>query len=192
MKDLATRLRPLVNAFARQLTELVQARIDAVIVDAETAIESALSAIVADLEPAAAESPRKQSISERRRVHGLAEVPADERSENVATIIAAPVSRVAKPTPVHVAKVSGKVTCKRCGFVGGNARGCGTAHETLVADNEDDEPEVRVAEPPLMSKRDRFALIEAKAAARTNAGLPVPRASFEVEDGQVRELEAVR
>lgn len=44
------------------------------------------------------------------------------------------IAKVARPSvQPPPAKVPGRVTCKKCGFVGGNARGCGTAHPTQRA-----------------------------------------------------------
>lgn len=53
----------------------------------------------------------------------------------------------AKPVSRTPANKGGKVTCTKCGYVGGNARGCGTAHETQTkaakasaSDDSEDEP----------------------------------------------------
>lgn len=74
------------------------------------------------------------------------------------------------------------VTCGKCGFVGGNARGCGTAHEPMsrVADGE----------PQTDEKLDRRALIKTSAK-RRDGTLPAVSSSFDVdhETGEVRELD---
>lgn len=183
--DIAKRLKPLVDRFCGELAAFVQARVDAAVAEAEQAIESAISAIVADLEPGDEASAAKPASPVRVRNWSPTNYPPSRRGREER---AAPQANGKKP-----------VTCSKCGFVGGNARGCGTAHETIVADDpgevdapvvqrevkpaksrpieadedddEDDEVVQRDAKPPApLSKRDRFAQIEASAAARRSLG----------------------
>jgi len=90
--------------------------------------------------------------------------------------------RAATPsTPTNGKKF---VTCKRCGFVGGNARGCGTAHETIVSAAT---PSIDAGASDEVKTERRGAIADV---ARKLAGeLPRPRSSFLVDQGAVSELD---
>lgn len=129
--DLAARLQPVVDKFAKALLAIVESRIDDIILRAEGAIEGALS--VVELEPVELAAPTKARTPKPKKL--------------------------AKPPR----KVKAQITCKKCGFVGGNSRGCGTAHETVSSIATGESP------PPTTAKPDRFARIEAMATKRNGA-----------------------
>jgi len=98
------------------------------------------------------------------------------------------------------------VTCSACGFVGGNARGCGTAHETQLPGSQLpgsasilDTPPIAMpergvrrlyAKPEALAGRAEVIRARAEHAGESKheGELPNPRASFLVNDGEVREL----
>ena len=198
---LAKRMQPLIAAFAGEVVELVQRRIDGVISEAEAAIENAISLIAAELEgpPVDSGQPR-QSIPKAKPVEEIVRrvpeltatrgVTADALFKREIASKSRPAAKPSTaPAPAPRLKVEGKVTCKKCGFVGGNARGCGTAHVTVTADAENNDVE--------RWSSDRIAQIKAQAEANKHAGkLPRPSSSFEVDQEErvagmaaVRELE---
>lgn len=132
MRDvLIERVRPLVERLAANLTELAVARVEAELERMTEAFEVALSAYQSD-EPSdlitKALGPELGAML-NAKPEPLPSVPAkrdrDYKPENY------PPSRRAREERTEL-QANGKrpVTCTKCGFVGGNARGCGTAHET--------------------------------------------------------------
>lgn len=190
-RDLARRIRPLTDQLAQSVAELLERRIDAMIDDVHQAFEIALSAVASEgAEPAS--EWRQGRIDKTRlvveskvvRPDSPLEIDVDrflgkhEEPERPADVPASRRPRGQskdKPARKQGGQAGSKVTCKRCGFVGGNARGCGTAHET------------QVVSPAAV---DGGASEETKAEANKRRGkLPTPRSSFEVEGGEVTELD---
>jgi hypothetical protein len=161
MRDLLLeRVRPMVERLAVDLTELAMTRVEAELDRMRDAFEVALSSYAGDGAPdllTAALGPELANMLNAKP----AASPKRQRDIKPAKAPAA------KREPVNK---GGKMVCKACGFVGGNARGCGRSHPTQG------KSEVVVArparaEPPSApvtfgGKPDRFAAIESRARAR--------------------------
>lgn len=217
MRDvLLDRIEPLVKRFAAELADLLVARIDIIVRQAEESIDIALSALASQLDDSdgnagvhvagaddssttavsAVRPPRPTKRSKRAATPGQSATA--QGASSAAGNVAEPHRAPGRP-PQHgaagvdtsqplVASPKGK-TCSKCGFVGGNARGCGTAHETRVMldDILDDAIAAVDEEQKKTAKASRIA--EIKKAARRH-GLPTPRSSFDVNDrGDVSELD---
>jgi hypothetical protein len=184
MRDLLlARVRPLVERFAADLTELVIARIDADLERVGEALAVAASTFASEVTSADSDRPDHDPVPEvprgtGRGLHGdgargarpgrdvdrkpppppaqaptlgrgegqrparLVEhgpdLPDDALGPQLAGMLkpqpTAPppaiVDRDTKPENITRERVPGKVTCSKCGHVGGNARGCGKSHPT--------------------------------------------------------------
>lgn len=113
-----------------------------------------------------AATPGQSASSAAGNVAEPHRVPSGHRDAGAAVVDTPP------PRFNSLGRRIGTIICSKCGYVGGNARGCGTAHETVVAAEdllEADTPAPvvqRDTKPSNVSKVDRFARIEAAAAAR--------------------------
>lgn len=161
MRDvLLKRVRPLVERLAADLTELAVRRMEVEIERIEESLEVALSAyqsadvpdlLAAALGPelaamlAGGGTSRHTTIDDDgKRGSGQpaphvtqqgADTPGHRASEaagNVADPHCTPIGhRGAEPSSSTFPNAKKPITCSKCGFVGGNARGCGRAHPTL-------------------------------------------------------------
>ncbi len=159
MRDvLLKRVRPMVERLATGLVDVAVARIEAELGRLTEALEIALSAY-------ADEPPAPVPIVIER----------DPKPDNV----------VPRPVAIHVARAeptakprdtgfAPQKTCSKCGYVGGNARGCGTAHATVVLASEpvgwasysvDAVAPAAKSDPFAADKKDRASRIAARAAA---------------------------
>lgn len=115
-RSLRARLKPVVDRLVREFTAAFEARIEAELERLNEAFEVALSSYESDAEPVA--PVLTWSIPNIKDLHV--------------------VEAVERPTPapreVPARQTNGKrpVTCQKCGYIGGNQRGCGTSHPTLV------------------------------------------------------------
>jgi hypothetical protein len=174
---LLKRVRPLVDRLAEDLASLAVERLEAELVRIEEALTVALSSYQSDSPPnliAAALGPELAKILDapEKKPHRKRERVREYEPENY------PPSRRAREQRTEPQKNGAKpITCSKCGFVGGNARGCGTAHPTLTATAKPallgEFFGIKPAQPPSAppapadtSKADRFALLEARARAR--------------------------
>lgn len=137
MRDvLLARIKPLVDRFAdrlvNDLVDLEVARIELELARIPDAFEAALSAYASDvLGPVLATMmapPAPPIDSTWTTIEHPAVVKARQRDVKPENY---PPSRRAREERTEP-QANGKkpVTCTKCGFVGGNARGCGTAHPT--------------------------------------------------------------
>lgn len=125
MRDvLLKRIRPLVERLANDLADLALARIELDLAKLPEVFEAALSSYASDAAP---EPPAAAPVFAGPAII-LSKVRPD-LVENGLRLAALPVTVFAAALQANGKKV---VTCKKCGFVGGNARGCGTAHATKV------------------------------------------------------------
>lgn len=138
MRDLiARRLRPFVDRLENDLIAVVESRISAEVERARAAFDIALSAYASDdteqecppVVPALA-SPSGQSKDKAHRDVKPSNVPRVRayKPENY------PSSRRDREDRTAL-QANGKkpVTCQKCGYVGGNKRGCGKSHPTQTA-----------------------------------------------------------
>lgn len=145
--NLRARIQPLADQLADELCDLVMARVERELERVREALHEQLSSVASDI--------AGEVVPVR-----AAEPPPD-------------VARAPRPHAPLVAKKP--IVCSKCGFVGGNARGCGTAHETQRAIDGGASDD---------TKADRLDTL------RKRAGrLPVPSSSWRVDSGEVRELD---
>jgi hypothetical protein len=174
---LMEQIQPTVDLVARELAGLAEERVVAMLSKISIACQQTLSIAAADLEfdsGTDAAIPGVASLVDS----ALAVAPRKTATSRTYTPATYPPSRRAGHQPGQI-QSNGKraVTCQKCGFVGGNARGCGSAHET--------QSRITAATPDSDEKTARLGAIRAR------VGLPAPSASFDVdrETGDVRELE---
>ena len=173
MRDLiARRLRPFVDRLENDLIAVVESRISAEVERARAAFDIALSAYASDdteqecppVVPALA-SPSGQSKDKADR---------DVKPSNVPRVRAykpdnyPPSRRDREDRTALQANGKKPVTCQKCGYVGGNQRGCGKSHPTQTSDAVTPAPNVgRQVQPPLgvdrLDVRARLATIAARA-----------------------------
>lgn len=158
---LSKAIEPFVRDLALRLAEMLAEHADRALVAArEHAIER-LSAELAgghdaadqDDTPAEEPEPKRRAIAAKRVRVAKPETYAPSR-------------RAREDRTALQANGKAPPSCSKCGYVGGNARGCGTAHETLVAGAKQNGVTVADVEPPPPARSDRFAAIEAAARAR--------------------------
>lgn len=196
---LRARVRQIVDRVVTDLTELAITRVERELERMGQAFEAGVSSyasegppdlITAALGPELAAmltpTPKKSHKKKRERDYTPEEYPPSRRAREERT---EPQKNGSKP-----------ITCSKCGFVGGNARGRGRAHPTL---HEIVTPPVRTAATPARSaaeveaarenRRERIERVSAKAppssgkppqlGMRTTIPRPTP-APREVDDDQ--------
>lgn len=131
MRDvLLSRVRPLVERFADDLAALAVRRVETELARIGVALDVALSAYQSDV------SQDVDSISRDVLADALGPqlaamlTPPDKRQRDYKPENYPPSRRAREERAESQANGKKPITCKTCGFVGGNARGCGTAHET--------------------------------------------------------------
>lgn len=134
--ELSERIRPFTDQLADDLADLVATRIESVVASTLASIDEAFGVALSAL------------ASESQAPGGADMVPAEPIASPKAKRTRAVTPAVKRP----VVATSGKMTCKKCGFVGGNARGCGRSHPTqgreiatpaakrAASDDSEDEP----------------------------------------------------
>lgn len=173
-KALLKRVRPLVERLATDLTELAVRRVEAELERMTEAFSVALSAYQSNGAPDLIEAALGPDLA--RMLNSAPD--RDTKPANVPPPAPAERPRVVRPPDARSGhstdkrrsdgKRIGAIICSKCGYVGGNARGCGTAHETVTATEDLLEADATIQRD---TKPDRFARIEAAAAARRAGGM---------------------
>lgn len=148
-QHLVARLEPLARALIETTASHLCSEIDALLVRSGEAFNIALSAALSDVSipggadveigPIVVSAPRRRVVGVNPAAPPTQVAQRDPKPEN---------PRVRPP-----ANKGGKIICRSCGFVGGNARGCGRSHptqpkaETSTSD-DDSEGEPRAHRRP--------------------------------------------
>lgn len=131
MRDvLRKRFRELTERFADDLAGLVADRIEADIAHIGEILEYSLSAIASDLGAPPLAEPDLVTAALGPELAGMLTPAPAKRERDYKPENYPPSRRDREERAVPQANGKKPVTCSKCGYVGGNARGCGTAHET--------------------------------------------------------------
>jgi hypothetical protein len=197
---LLERVRPLAERLAQDMVNVATARIEAEIERIGEAFEVALSAFASevphdDSDRRVDDPLPKVPSGARRQLHGD-EPRGASRADSVAVDGAyeeqpaqnagegrGDGERSARPVALSVSVPSDirkQNVCSKCGFVGGNARGCGTAHRSARAPvtTTPERPRPITAAAIAAAKvrnTERIASIAKRETVRARAGSPGPR-----------------
>ena len=133
-------VEPFVQKLAKDLTVMLAEHADRVLT---AAARGAIASLKAELDPvpivestivATMEVRPKKSHKKRERNYKPDNYPQSRRARD--------------DRSAAQANGSKPITCRKCGYIGGNARGCGTAHETLGAGAKQNGVTVADLKPP--------------------------------------------
>lgn len=129
-------IQPAVELVARDLASLVEERIADMIGKIHIALTHTFSLAASELDNrggADVEADRTVHRAVAQNAASSAGVTSPARKRHVEQPVSNRLDAGETRQPARPSPVPGKVTCKKCGFVGGNARGCGKSHPTQGA-----------------------------------------------------------